>query len=94
MVLSPLAFFFTYKANNDSVVFNIDLYKNLIVSMLGLRQHRNITRKEVIIEDPKYLMDVRMLEGVSNSIRRYSEEHSLLRWPNPINVFFHAGDDQ
>ena len=94
MVLSPLAFFFTYKANNDSVVFNIDLYKNLIVSMLGLRQHRNITRKEVIIEDPKYLMDVRMLEGVSNSIRRYSEEHSLLRWPNPINVFFHEGDDR
>ena len=26
-VLTPIAVFFTYKANNDSVVFNIDLYK-------------------------------------------------------------------
>ncbi len=27
-VLTPLAIFFTYKANNDSVVFNLDMYKN------------------------------------------------------------------
>ena len=29
-VLTPIAVFFTYKANNDSVVFNIDLYKNFL----------------------------------------------------------------
>ena len=28
-VLTPVAVFFTYKANNDSVVFNIDLYKQV-----------------------------------------------------------------
>ena len=39
-VLSPIAIFFTYKANNDSVVFNIDLYKSLAMRMLGLRQKR------------------------------------------------------
>lgn len=93
MVLAPVAVFFTYKANNDSVVFNIDLYKNLVVRMLGLRQRRNITRKEVIIEDPRYLKDAEMLQEINENIVRYSEERRLLRWPNPIKVFFREGDD-
>ncbi len=94
MVLTPIAAFFTYKANKDSTVFNIDLYKNLAMRVLGLRQKRHITRKEVIIEDPKYKMDTMMLQNISKEIEAYSENHKLLRWPNPINVFFHAGDDQ
>jgi lipopolysaccharide export system permease protein len=94
MVLTPLAVFFTYKANNDSVVFNIDLYKELLRRMLGLRMKRNITRKEVIIEDPKYDLDVDLLLNVCKEIEEYSMEHKLLYWPNPINVFFHAGDDK
>ena len=92
-VLSPIAVFFTYKANNDSVVFNIDLYKQILSRMLGLRSKRNIARKEVIIDDPKYLMDAEMLKNVSIEIERYSEVHHLLRWPNPIKVFFRPGDD-
>ena len=93
MVLAPLAIFFTYKANRDSTVFNIDAYKLLIMRMLGLRTHRNITKKEVIIEDPKYLLDADMLTNINKDIDRYSEQHKLLRWPNPINVFFRPGDD-
>ncbi len=91
--LAPVAAFFTYKANKDSVVFNIDLYKQIVSRILGLRTKRNITRKEVIIEDPKYLIDAEMLRNVSIAIERYGEEHHLLRWPNPIKVFFHSGDD-
>ena len=93
MVLAPLAIFFTYKANRDSTVFNIDAYKLLIMRMLGLRTHRNIAKKEVVIEDPKYLLDADMLTNVNKEIDRYSEQHKLLRWPNPINVFFRPGDD-
>ena len=91
--LAPVAVFFTYKANKDSVVFNIDLYKQIVSRILGLRTKRNITRKEVIIEDPKYLLDAEMLKNISIAIERYGEEHHLLRWPNPIKVFFHSGDD-
>ena len=93
MVLAPLAIFFTYKANRDSTVFNIDAYKLLIMRMLGLRTHRNIAKKEVVIEDPKYLLDADMLTNINKEIDRYSEQHKLLRWPNPINVFFRPGDD-
>ena len=94
VVLTPIAVFFTYKANKDSTVFNIDLYKNFAMRVLGLRQKRHIYRKEVIIEDPKYKMDYIMLEKISKEIEAYSENHNLIHWPNPIKVFFHAGDDQ
>ena len=93
VVLAPLAVFFTYKANNDSTVFNIDAYRLIIMRMLGLRMKRNITRKEVIIEEPKYRMDANMLQTINEDIDIYSETHKLLRWPSPIKVFFRAGDD-
>ena len=92
-VLTPIAIFFTYKANNDSVVFNIDLYKNIAMRMLGMRTKRNITRKEVIIEDPKYTEDRQMLLKINEEVIRYNHEHKLLHWPNPIKVFFRPGDD-
>ncbi|MBQ3827095.1 MAG: LptF/LptG family permease, partial [Prevotella sp.] len=48
-VLAPLAAFVTYKATNDSVVFNMDLYRNLFMKLLGLRLKRHVYAKEVII---------------------------------------------
>ena len=94
VALTPIAAFFTYKANKDSVVFNIDLYKSIAMRMLGLRTKRHIFRKEVIIDDPRYEDDAAMLAEINTQIADYSEHHKLLHWPNPINVFFHAGDDQ
>ena len=94
MVLTPIAVFFTYKANKDSTVFNMDLYKAIVMRLLGLRQKRHIYRKEVIIEEPKYRIDAELLTNVNREIAVYSENHKLLRWPNPIKVFFHEGNDQ
>ena len=93
-VLTPLAVFFTYKANKDSVVFNMDLYRNIVYSMLGIRMKRHISKKEVIINDPNYPADAQVLERISQEVREYFTEHSLLKAPNPIKVFFRQGDDQ
>ncbi len=68
-VLSPLAVFVTYKATNDSMVFNIDLYRNFFMRLLGLRLHRQITRKDVIITDPDYPTDRTRLSDLSEAIR-------------------------
>ena len=92
-VLSPIAIFFTYKANKDSTVFNVDLYKSILMRMLGLRTKRSVMMKEVIIEEPKYEMDAQMLTNITLEIKQYAQHHNLLRWPNPIRVFFHPGDD-
>ena len=94
VVLSPIAIFFTYKANKDSTVFNIDMYKNLIMRLLGLRTKRSIMSKEVIIEDPDYQTDSTKLAAISAQAANYMEDHKLLRWPNPIEVFFRPGNDQ
>ena len=93
MVLAPLAVFFTYKANRDSTVFNIDAYKLVLMRILGLRMKRNIVRKEVIINDPRYQDDIVELMNINSAIKDYSEQHKLLRWPSPVKVFFRAGDD-
>lgn len=93
-VLTPIAIFFTYKANNDSVVFNTDLYVNLVCNMLGIRTKRHIYKKEVIINDPDYMADATLLQRISRDVSEYSREHNLLKAPNPIKVFFREGDDQ
>jgi lipopolysaccharide export system permease protein len=93
LTLTPVAIFITYKANNDSVVFSVDLYKDLLRRILGLRVKRNIMRKEVIIEDPKYAEDAQQLEEVNMRIAAYSEAHKLIRLPNPIKVFFKIEND-
>ena len=94
VVLTPVAAFFTYKSNNDSVVFNIDMYKQVFMRVLGLRSHRHIYRKEVIIEDPIYALDSFYLLQISKEIQQYIEEHKLLHLPDPIHVFFRPGNDQ
>ncbi len=94
VVLSPIAMFFTYKANKDSTVFNVDMYRTLMMRLLGLRTKRSIMKKEVIIEDPNYQEDSNKLAAISEETKRYMEAHNLLRWPNPIVVFFRPGNDQ
>jgi lipopolysaccharide export system permease protein len=92
-VLIPIAVFVTYKANNDSMVFNFDLYKDLFRKMLGLRIKRHVFGKDVIINDPVYPQDKERLEQINKDVRIYSEEHNLKMMPNLIKVFFRYQPD-
>ena len=87
-VLTPLAIFVTYKATNDSSVFNMDVYKEFFMKLLGLRQKRHYFGKEVIITDPDYQTDAEKLERINQDITLYNKEHKLVHLPNFINVFF------
>ena len=87
-VLTPLAIFVTYKATNDSSVFNMDVYKEFFLKLLGLRQKRHYFGKEVIITDPDYQADAEKLERINQDITLYNKEHKLVHLPNVINVFF------
>ena len=92
-VLIPLAGFVTYKANRDSMVFNIDQWKAVIMKVLGWRTKRHVYGKEVIIEDPNYLEDRQLLLNMNDDIRRYVEEHRLKSLPNVVQVFFRYQPD-
>ena len=87
-VLIPIAAFVTYKANKDSVVFNMDAYRMFFMRLFGLRLKRNVASKEVIINDPDYVGDARRLKALSATLEQYSQEHKLMKLPNPVNVFF------
>lgn len=50
-VLLPLGIFVTYKAMNDSAVFNVDLYREWLRRRLGLPESRHVPLKDVIIYD-------------------------------------------
>ena len=92
-VLIPLASFVTYKANKDSMVFNMDAYRNAFIRLLGLRLKRHVASKEVIINNPEYRMDADRLSVMSHQIRAYAYGHHLMRMPNIINVFFRYQPD-
>nr|WP_308536322.1 LptF/LptG family permease [uncultured Prevotella sp.] len=87
-ILIPTAIFFTYKANNDSAVFNIDLYRNMIMRMLGLRIKRHINGKEVILKSPDYLKATTLLTDINNAVTNYAKKKNLKSPPNIINTFF------
>lgn len=92
-VLVPMAVFFTYKATNDSVVFNVDLYTDIFRRFFGLRVKRPIYRKEVVINDPDYAADLERLESITSEIDLYSQTHRLKHAPNWIKVFFRYEPD-
>ena len=92
-VLIPLASFVTYKANKDSMVFNMDAYRNIFMRLLGLRIKRHVASKEVIINDPDYRRDADRLTVMSHQVRAYAYGHHLMRMPNIINVFFRYQPD-
>lgn len=92
-VLVPMAVFFTYKATNDSVVFNVDLYTDIFRRFFGLRVKRPIYRKEVVINDPDYVADLERLEYITSEIDLYSQSHRLKHAPNWIKVFFRYEPD-
>ena len=71
IIMTPLGVFFTIKSNNDSTVFNTDAYVNFWKRLLGIRPKRNITRKEVIINDPDYAATATLLEDLISKARQY-----------------------
>jgi len=93
MVLTPIAVFVTYKANNDSVVFNMDAYRVFFTKLLGLRLKRHLALKEVVIYPPHYEESKEKLRYLDGLFDDYLKRKKLLRLPNPVKVFFKYQDD-
>lgn len=88
MVLAPLGIIFTYQSNKDSTIFNMDAYKAFFRKIFGIRESRNVTLKEVIIEDPDYAKDYKILDEIAGECKKFSSQYRSNRLPNPVKVFF------
>lgn len=93
MILIPLGVVFTYQSNRDSTILNIDAYKAFFQRILGLREHRNVTLKEVIIEDPDYNAAMDTLSGMIKESRELRRRHRLRKLPSIAAVFFAHGTE-
>lgn len=87
IILTPVGIFFTYKSNNDSVVLNTDLYVNWIKKVVGIRDTRHISKKEVIIEDPDYKKQENELTLLTNMCEEYIANNKLRKAPNYFRLW-------
>lgn len=93
-VLMPIGTFITFKANKDSVVFNMEAYLNFFQRLLGLRGSRHIARKEVIINDPDYPRIYTELTELADQCRNYTATARLRSVPNYFGLYFHYREDR
>ena len=93
IVLAPIGAWLTYKANQDSAVFNVEAYQRFFRKLFGLRLHRNIARKEVIMVDPDTARLLPELQQFANDCQDYVQTHHLHLMPNYFKVFFRYEPD-
>ncbi len=93
LVLAGMGAFFTYKANNDSVVLNADAYVAWFKRVAGIRSVRHIVRKDVIITDPDYKRLPADLNELSTDCHAYIAEHRLTQAPNYLRLWLTVDAD-
>ena len=93
-VLLATGIFLTHKANSDSVVFNIEGYRNFFMRLFGLRASRKLNRKDVIINDPDYTTLPQRLGELSDFCSECRRTMRLRRIPSYIDIFFRPGQDK
>lgn len=83
--LLPLGIFFTRKAVDDSAVFNLDAYKNLLNRLRGHRPKRSLAVKELIMNDVENERATEMLASFLGEIQ--SVKARLAAKPAPVRPF-------
>lgn len=81
-VLLPLGIFLTYKAANDSAVFNPDAYRNFFRKLIGTHQVRHLVMKEVVMDDVVISVAKDKISALSSEVgmflERYKKRQSYL----------------
>lgn len=75
-ILAPLGIYVTYKAMNDSAVFDADRYKAFFRKILGTKVDRSVAYKEVIINDISIDEAVERLRSLAARCREFVEKYS------------------
>ncbi len=67
-VLLPLGIFFTYKAVNDSAVFNKDAYLNFFRRFFGVSETRSVEMKEIVMEEVRPAIALERLNRLKDMV--------------------------
>ena len=74
-VLLPLGIFFTYKAVNDSAVFNKDAYLNFFRRFFGVSEVRSVEMKEIVMEEVRPALAIERLGELRSMVTAYLENN-------------------
>lgn len=74
-VLLPLGIWLTYKAVNDSAVFNPDAYRNMINRLTGRQKARLIEMKELIMYDLGTSEAITLVKGLDETVAAFERRH-------------------
>ena len=88
--LVSLGIFLTYKAVNDSVVMNIDAWKDVLQKLIGKREIRNYSRKEIIMNFPDYPENICLMEKWNEDTKLYLQQQRKI----PFYISFWKQDFQ
>lgn len=91
-VLMPLGVFLTYKAINDSAVFNVDAWRIFFQRTLGLQQVRHIEYKEVAMVDVNPEVAATMLATVRQQAEEYIRKYG--QGKQSFSAFYLHGFDR
>jgi lipopolysaccharide export system permease protein len=74
-ILAPLGVYVTYKAMNDSAVFDSDRYKAFFRKILGRKPERSVAYKEVIINDISEQEAIERLDALRERCLAFCERY-------------------
>ena len=80
MILLPLGVFLTYKAMTDSVIMTTDTYVGFFRKLFFIREKRNYTIKDVVIEEPDNNQIVELTNDLDRKIEDYLTKYGYLRY--------------
>lgn len=79
-ILLPLGIFLTYKAMNDSVILNADAYKAFFRKLFFIREQRNYSIKEVVINIPENVEIISAATEINQDINSYLNKYKSLTY--------------
>ena len=92
IVLAPLSVFFTIKANSDSTVFQPEVVLEFLRHWFGGRVSRNITRKDVVIDEPNRKFCLELTEEICSLSDKVLDSDIMSARPRYVSLFFRNGD--
>lgn len=80
MILLPLGVFLTYKAMTDSVIMSTDTYTGFFKKLFFIRERRNYTIKDVVIEEPVNDSIILQARNLSEMTKSHLDNYKILRY--------------
>lgn len=80
MILLPLGVFLTYKAMNDSVIMSTDIYLGFFRKLFFIRETRNYTIKDVVIEEINYSKVIDQTNALDMAIESHYKKYRVMRY--------------